>query len=121
MTVILQAANGVDVQINQWSWRPTTFLIATALGLDENRIERLQVNGIGETVSPGEARRLTAFLDTYLADFPRDGRLLLDGSITRESESRELDLVGNAKYSASYDWLIRFREFCGDSGGFKVM
>ena len=121
MTVILQGVSGAEVQINQWNWRPTTFLIAKALGLEADRRENLTVNGIGEFMSPGEVERLAEFLEGYLADFPPDGRLLLDGTITRAPKSYELDLVGTSNYSASYAWLIEFREFCRASGGFTVI
>jgi hypothetical protein len=121
MTVILQATNGEDLQVNQWNWRPTTVLIGRALGLDAERIEKLCVNEIGESLSSEETARLAEFLDNYLADFPADGRLLQDGPITRDPKSYELDLCGKANYSASYGWLTQLREFCRASGGFEII
>src|SRR5262245_31054980 len=118
MTIILGALNGADLQVNQWTWRPTTFLIGKALGLDATRTEKLTVNGIGESISVEEASRLAEFLDAYLADFPRNGGLLLNGSVTTDCKSSR---SGTDSYFAGYDWLIRFQEFCRMSGGFKII
>ena len=76
---------------------------------------------VGESMSSGEVERLAEFLDGYLADFPPDGRLLLEGTVTRAPKSYELDFAGTSNYSASYAWLIQFREFCRSSGGFVVI
>jgi hypothetical protein len=94
-------------------------LVREALSLDEERFEKLQVNGIGETISGNEAMKLAEFLDNYLSRFPPPGRLLLDGSVTNEPKS--YDGEGNDNYSASYAWLVQFREFCRICGGFTVV
>jgi hypothetical protein len=123
MSVILQAPSGADIQVNQWLWRPTTLLVRQALQLDDKRFEMLQVNGVGAQVSASESDRLVVFLDDYLVSFPKDGRLLSDGSVTQEPKgSRDFsdgDWVRH--YSVDYDWLVRFRDFCRSSGGFKVV
>src|SRR5262245_9624462 len=115
MTVILQAVNGGDLQVNQWIWRPTNHLIADALGLDASRTEKLAVNGIGAALSPDEAERLSRFLTQYLAGFPRDGRLGLNGTVGTGPKPEA------GGYSVNYEWLARFREFCRVSGGFTII
>jgi hypothetical protein len=123
MSVILVPPTGADIQVNMWHWRPTMFLVRQALQLDDERFEMLQLNGVGAAVSAFEAGKIATFLDDYLAEFPKDGRLLPDGLVTREPKGSPgfSHGDGNAHYSASYDWLVRFRDFCRGSSGFKVV
>ena len=123
MSVILKSPSGADVQINWWHWRPTMLLVRDALQLDDRRFEMLQINGVGAQISASEADRLAAFLDDYLVRFPKDGRLLPDGSVTREPKGSPdfSDGDGNRHYSADHDWLVQFRDFCRSSSGFTVL
>ena len=84
MSVILKANSGADLQINMWHWRPTMLLVREALKLDDERYEKLQVNGIGAAVSRAEALIIAEYLQKYLEDFPKDGRLemLMCGWVT---------------------------------------
>jgi hypothetical protein len=85
--------------------------------------EMLQVNGVGAQVSSSEADNLTAFLEDYLSSFPKDGRLLKDGSVTREPKGSPdfSDGDWDRHYSATYDWLVSFRDFCRRSRGFEIV
>lgn len=123
MSVILQAPSGADIQVNMWHWRPTMLLVCRALHLDDKRFELLQVNGVGAEVSASEASKIARFLDDYIATFPKDGRLLLDGSVTQEPKGSQSCSDGDwdRHYSASYSWLVSFRDFCQSSSGFKVI
>jgi hypothetical protein len=123
MSVILKSPIGADIQVNMWHWRPTMLLVRRALELDNKRFEMLQLNGVGAKVSPSEAGQIATFLEDYLASFPKDGRLLIDGSVTQEPKGSPDFLDGNVDrhYSATYDWLVRFRDFCRNSQGFKVV
>ena len=40
-------------------------------------------------------------------------------SFTPETKPGEIDVIDI--YSTSYDWLVTFRDFCKESGGFKVV
>ena len=123
MSVILKSPSGADIQINMWHWRPTMLLVRQALHLDDERFELLQVNGVGAAVSSSEAGKIASFLDDYIAAFPKDGRLLLDGSVTLEPKGSPSFSDGDLDrhYSASYSWLVSFRDFCKSSSGFKVI
>ena len=98
-------------------------LVRRALHLDDKRFELLQVNGVGAEVSASEASKIASFLDDYIATFPKDGRLLLDGSVTQEPKGSQSFSDGDwdRHYSASYGWLVSFRDFCQSSSGFKVI
>ena len=121
MTFILKSPSGDDVQINGWNWRPTVNLFAKALGLDEEAVEKLQTNGIGASVSADQALKIAEFLNSYIQSLPRGSRVRLDGSTTEEPKSYVIDFVGTSNYSASYEWLTKFRDFCKTCGGFKVV
>lgn len=121
MTVILKSPGGDDVRVNGWNWRPTVNLVAKALGLDEEAAEKLQTNGIGACVSAEQAVQIAAFLDSYIQSLPQGGRVRLDGSVTEEPKSYAIDFVATSNYSASYEWLVKFRDFCKTCGGFRVI
>lgn len=122
MSVILKSPNGADVQVNMWNWRPTVMLVRKVIELDDERFELLQVNGVGAMVSYTEAAKIADYLDSYLADFPKEGRLLLDGVVTETPDTSEFYRDSLEKnYSANYSWLTKFRDFCRNSGGFKVL
>jgi hypothetical protein len=123
MSVILKSPSGADIQINMWHWRPTMLLVREALQLDDRRFEMLQVSGVGAEVSSSETDKISGFLDDYLASFPKDGRLLMDGSVTRQPKGSPdfSDGDWDRHYSAGYDWLARFRDFCRSSRGFMVV
>ena len=91
MSVILVSPTGADIQVNMWHWpEPTMFLVRLALQLDDERFEMLQLNGVGAAVSAFEAGKIATFLDDYLAEFPKDGRLLPDGLVTREPKGSQV-------------------------------
>ena len=121
MTVILKSPGGDDIQVNGWNWRPTVNLFSNALGLDEEGVERLQTNGIGASVSAEQALKIAEFLDSYVQNLPPVSRVRLDGSVTDEPKSYAIDFVGTSNYSASYEWLVNFRDFCKTCGGFEVV
>jgi hypothetical protein len=123
MSVILKSPSGADIQANMWHWRPTMLLLRQALRLDDERFELLQVNGVGAQISSSEAGIIATFLDDYIATFPKDGRLLLNSSVTQEQKGSPnfTDADWDRHYSASYSWLVSFRDFCKSSSGFVVI
>jgi hypothetical protein len=112
-----------DLQVNGWNWRPTLELLRRARLLDDETLERAAAQGAGGLVTGEQALRIAAYLDRYLAGLAPGQRVRYDLTVTGEprgtgpvvdQETREL-------YSATYEWLSRFRDFCRASQGFTVL
>ncbi|MET8861767.1 hypothetical protein ABZW11_02305 [Nonomuraea sp. NPDC004580] len=112
MSWTLETPDGTSLQVNAWNWRPTLELLENSGVLDEETADLLGYN-IAVDLTADQAHRIATFLDTYLASLPDEARVMLDGSTTTEPDTNEFhrdDLSLN--YSASTDWLRRFRDFC---------
>jgi len=89
---------------------------------DDQRLDWLS-DGYGE-FSEQEARSIAATIERYvLPDLKHGDRVLLDGSRTNTPDDgtfyRMPDDWG-LNYSADFDWLIRFCQFCKECGGLYV-
>jgi hypothetical protein len=119
--VPLQGDSSNDVQINGWNWRPTLELLRREHLLDPETLERASAQGAGGRVTGEQAEGIAAFLDSYLAGLLPNQRVRYDGTVTSEPQRNDLDQEPEALYSATYEWLCRFRDFCRVCGGFKVV
>ena len=119
--VPLHADPNDDLQINGWNWRPTLELLYRARLLDDEAVQRASANGAGGRVTAEQAVRIAEFLDRYLAGLTPGQRVRWDGTVTSELKSDQLDQKPRELYSATYEWLSRFRDFCRTSGGFTVV
>ncbi len=122
MGFMLKASSGETLFMSIWVWHPMMLLVGMVLDLDQERFERLQTSLVGGKISPAEAEKLADILDAFIEDFPLDGRITLDGEVTREPKGPPgfEDGDWDRHYSADYDSLVRFRDFCRNSGGFNV-
>ena len=115
----LVPATGDGIWINAWNWRPTEELVRRTGIVPDGTLELLEF-GIGE-VTAEQALRIAEFLDDYLARLSPKDRVTLDGQVIDEPDTFEFhrdDLSRN--YSASYEWLAKFRDFCRSSNGFTM-
>ncbi|GEM_PF-393304 len=128
MAFILVPKNGEDIQINAWNWRPTLELLrAEGLISDEN-YERMGSQGCGGRVDGQVAHRIAELIDQKLAGMKAEDRLLPDLTVMSSPKPRVVfspttkpdDIAPLDIYSASYQWLVIFRDFCNRSGGFEV-
>lgn len=117
--------------MNAWSWRATLELLHYENLIDRESYELLGVNGCGGEVDGELANRFADAIEHALkvADMKEGHRMLADLTITSDerkpttfSPTGSADVVDvNDLYSASYEWLVEFGEFCRSSGGFKVI
>ena len=128
MSFILVPNHGEDIKINAWNWRPTILLLRHASLIDEQQYELLGHAGRGGTLDAGTAAKIADFMDLHLAKMSPGQRLRGDLTITSEPKKRAI-FTPNSKvedfdavevYSATYEWLVRFRDFCRTSLGFSV-
>jgi hypothetical protein len=128
MSFILIPKNGEDIQINAWNWRPTIELLRQAKLISDDLWDAMGANGRGASVDADMAGRIAAYLDQRLQSMKPADRMRADLSITSipkkgfvitpTTKVEQIDAV--EAYSATYEWLAQFRDFCRSSGGFKI-
>jgi hypothetical protein len=129
MAFILISENGEEVVINAWNWRPTLELLRDATLIDDDLYERMGTFGREAKVDADTADRIADFLDERLAAMKKGDRIRADLTITDEAKKpliitpetqiEQIDVVDT--YSATYEWLVQFKDFSKASGGFEVV
>jgi hypothetical protein len=128
ISFILIPKIGEDIKINAWNWRPTIALLRHANLVDELQHELMGCNGCGGKVNFETAKKIADFLDQYLAQMTPGQRVRADLTVTGKPkklavftpDAKVEDIDAIEVYSATYDWLVMFRDFCRTSGGFEV-
>jgi len=128
MAFILKPKNGDKVTINAWNWRPTLELLHSASLIDDDLYERMGTFGREAIVDADTALRMADFLDQRLKYLKPGERIRADLSVTAKpkkplvitpgTKMDQIDVVET--YSATYEWLVEFRDFLRMSGGFEV-
>jgi hypothetical protein len=129
MSFILVQQNGEDLQVNGWTWRPTLELLRAENLISDEDYERMGAQGCGGQVNDELARRIADVLEQKLAAMKPGDRILADLTSTTQPKptytfgptTKPDDIDVNDIYSASYEWLVSFKDFCRSSGGFKVV
>ena len=129
MTFILVPVQGEDVQVNAWNWRPTLELLREEGLLSDENYERMSANGFGGEVDAALASRIADAIERKLETMKPGERIRADLKITAAPrtlqaftpETKLDDIDGLNLYSATYEWLVDFKEFCRRSGGFRVL
>ena len=129
MAFILVSKRG-DLQVNAWHWRPTLELMMAENVVTPEEYERLGAHGRGGRVDADTADHIADVIERRLAstEMKPGDRMLADLTVTSSKRAPtmfvpngDVDSVDtNVIYSASYDWLVAFRDFCRQSGGFEV-
>jgi hypothetical protein len=128
MSFILIPKHGEDLKINAWNWQPTLLLLRYANLIDENSYELMGANGSDGQVDAETSGRIADFLEQKLQSMQPGQRIRDDLSLTDKPKKLTVftpgvkveDVDAKEIYSASYEWLIMFRDFCRTSRGFKV-
>ena len=128
MSFILIPTHGEDLQVNAWNWRPTLLLLRDANLIDESSYELLGSNGCGAHVDAETSVRIADFLEQKLQSMQPGQRIRGDLSLADKPKKLTIftpgmkteDVDATEAYSATYEWLVMFRDFCRTSGDFKV-
>ncbi len=128
MTFILVPNSGDDVQINAWNWRPTVEFLRTENVITSNQAELLACSGCGARVDADLAKRMASALEDKLSTMKPVDRMRADLSVTDipnvpqvfgpDTKPDDIDVTN--LYSATYDWLVTFKDFCKRCDGFTV-
>jgi hypothetical protein len=129
MAFILIPKNGEEVTINAWNWRPTLELLRNVGLIDDDLYERMGTFGREAIVDADTALRIADFLDERLRTIRAGDRIRADLTVTDKAkksliitpgmQTEQIDVVD--VYSATYEWLVQFRDFARASGGFQVV
>jgi hypothetical protein len=122
MAYALKPVTGDDLWVNKWNWHPTIELLVRAGVFSAQRAEPLHYN-CGGDVTAAEAIKIYEFLASNLSSLAPGERLLIDGNITSEPDTFEMfrGPDWDKNYSATFEWLQKFRDFCKVCGGFSVL
>jgi hypothetical protein len=120
---------GEGISINAWYWRPTLELLRDAEIIDDDLFERMGTHGCKAEVDATTATRIADFLEIRLRAMKPEQRVLADLTVTDRPKKRLIIAPGSKidqidaidAYSASYEWLVKFRDFSRASGGFEVL
>lgn len=128
MAFILVPQKGENVQVNAWNWRPTLEILYRDNVISLECYERMGANGCGGCVDAELALRAAEAIQRRLDAMRPGERILADGSVTDQprkevmfsSQTDEPEVDANDLYSAEFEWLAKFRDFCRASWGFEV-
>jgi hypothetical protein len=128
MSFILIPNKGDDVQVNAWNWRQTLELLWAQDIITSEHAQLLACNGCGATVDAALAERIAAVVENTLARLAPGDRVRVDFTVTSGPKVPQVfgpgtqpsDIDVTELYSATYDWLVTFKDFCKRCDGFEV-
>jgi hypothetical protein len=123
-TLIDLGSENFEFRANVWNWKTALEIIKSLDVISEGKIRQISDNATGTSVSPEEAQQIGEKIrDEVLPRMGPGTRILSDLSVTDKPDDgtfyRDADEQWK-NYSADYDWLKEFTEFCFRSKGFQV-
>ncbi len=123
-TLMDLGAESFEFRANVWNWKPTVEIIKSFDIVDEGKLRQMNYNATGAKFSQEEAQTIGERIrDEILPKLAPNKRIFLDLSITDAPDDGALFQDEDEKwknYSASYESLKEFSEFCLKSKGFQV-
>jgi len=123
-TLIDLGSEKFEFRANIWNWKPTLEVIKSFDIVDEGKLRQMSYTATGATFSDEEAHTIGARIrDEILPKLEPNKRIFADLSVTDAPDDGTLHKDEDEQwknYSASYDWLKDFSEFCLKSKGFQV-
>ena len=123
-TLIDLGSENFELSSNVWSWKPTLEIIKSLNILSDGKLRQMEYAATGVKVEIDDAHEIgTKIKNQILPKLEPNKRIFMDGSITDAPDDGTIHRDEDEKwknYSASYDWLKEFSEFCLMSKGFQV-
>lgn len=123
-TLMDLSSENFEFRANVWNWKPTLEIIRSFDVISEGTLRQMNYNATGVKLTKEEAHLIGEKIrDEILPRLAPNKRIFADLSITDKPDDGTLykdedDQWKN--YSASYDWLKDFSDFCLNSKGFQV-
>ena len=113
-----------DFRANVWNWKPILEIIKSFDIIDEGKLRQMSYNATGAKFSIEEAHSIGERIEReILPKLEPNKRIFADLSITDQPDDGTLYKDGDEQwknYSANYNTLKDFAEFCLKSKGFQV-
>ena len=123
-TLLDSGAENFEFRANVWSWRTALEIIKSFDILSDGKIRQMEYNATGVKLEKEEAHQIGEKIrDEILPKLQPDKRIFADLSITDAKDDGTLykdDDEQWKNYSADYEWLKDFSDFCLSSKGFQV-
>ena len=123
-TLIDTGSENFELTANVWTWKAALEVIKSFDIIGEGAVRQMSYNATGATISPEDAHLIGERVrDELLPKMSEKGRIFADLSITDQPDDKTIYKDEDEQwknYSASYDWLKEFSEFCLKSKGFRV-
>ncbi len=123
-TLMDLGSENFEFRANVWNWKPVLEIIKSFDILSEGTIRQMNYNATGVKLERDDAHLIGAKIrDEILPRLAPDKRIFMDLTITDAPDDGTLHKDEDEQwknYSASYDWLKDFSDFCLKSKGFQV-
>ena len=123
-TLLDNGAENFEFRANVWNWKTVLEIIKNFDIISESKIKQMNYNATGVKLEKDEAHEIGERIrDEILPKLEPDKRIFADLSITDKPDDGTLYRDEDEQwknYSADYDWLKDFSEFCLNSKGFQV-
>jgi hypothetical protein len=123
-TLMDQSSESFEFQANVWHWKTALEIIKSFDLLSEGKIKQMSYNATGVKLEKDEAHIIGEKIrDEILPKLEPNKRIFADLSITDAPDDGTLYRDNDEQwknYSADYEWLKEFSEFCLKSKGFQV-
>ncbi len=123
-TLLDSGAEGFEFRANVWNWRTALEIIKSFDIMSDGKIRQMEYNATGVKLDKDEAHLIGEKIrDEILPKLEPDKRIFADLSITDAKDDGTLYKDEDEQwknYSADYEWLKDFSEFCLRSKGFQV-
>lgn len=113
-----------EFRANVWNWKAALEVIKSLDVISEGKLREMNYNATGITVTNEEAKLIGKKIrEEFLPKLKPNKRVLGDLSITDKPDDGTLYKDKDEQwknYSADYNWLKEFSDFCFNSKGFQV-
>jgi hypothetical protein len=118
------SSENFEFQTNVWHWKTALEIIKSFDVISEGKVRQMTYNATGVRLEHEEAQIIGERIrDEILPRLAPNKRIFADLTITDKPDDGTLYRDSDEQwknYSAGYDWLKEFSEFCLKSKGFQV-
>ncbi len=123
-TLMDLGAESFEYRASIWNWKTALEIIKSFDVLSEGKVRQMSYNATGVSLDKEDAHAIGEKIrDEILPKLAPNKRIFSDLSITDAPDDGTFYQDGDEKwknFSASYDWLKDFSEFCLKSKGFQI-
>ncbi len=123
-TLIDLGSENYEFRANVWNWKTALEVVKSFNLVDEGKVRQMNYNATGAKISQEDAHAVGEKIrDEILPKLEPDKRIFMDLSVTDKPDDGTLYRDEDEQwknYSADYEWMKEFSEFCLKSKGFQV-